>query len=182
VRALRTNEREGEARAGGRRFVIDVDWRVRAPARTAALRRAALHAAESEGFRAGRVCIAVVGRRAMAALHLRHCGAAGPTDVLTFDLGTERRRGWIEGAIVTCADVARRSARRRRIDPTRELALYVTHGVLHLAGYDDESPHGFERMHRREDELLAEAGLGAAFDAGGHEATAHRRAGRGSSR
>lgn len=44
-----------------------------------------------------------------------------------------------------------------------ELALYVVHGVLHLAGYDDRRRTDFERMHRREDELLLKAGIGRVF-------------------
>lgn len=44
-----------------------------------------------------------------------------------------------------------------------ELSLYVAHGTLHLAGYDDRTPREFARMHRREDELLDELGIGRVF-------------------
>lgn len=140
-----------------------VTWTVRSgrnAATAALLRRAALHAAAAEGFRAGELSIAVVGRRAMAGLHNRYLGLAGPTDVLSFDLGTDRRARRIEGEIVVCADVARRVAGAGTRGLARELALYVVHGVLHLAGYDDHRPRDFARMHAREDELLAETGLG----------------------
>lgn len=65
-----------------------------------------------------------------------------------------------------CADLARRNAPTR--DGTlraarQELALYLVHGILHLVGYDDRTPRGFERMHNREDELLRELGLGSVF-------------------
>ncbi len=106
----------------------------------------------------------------MAALHQRYCRRAVPTDVLTFDLGSEARSGWIEGEIVVCADVAWREAGRRvargaarRSAARAELALYVVHGVLHLTGYEDHSPRGFARMHAREDEILSELGLGRVF-------------------
>jgi len=160
----------------------------------ALLQRVAHHVAQAEGFRAGELSIAVVGARAMATLHQRHSGIAGATDVLTFDLGVDRRARRLDGEIIVCADVAaarveqgnkgtteqRDDAPRRSPVATakrggtggaipamdRELALYVAHGVLHLAGYDDHSPRDFRRMHAREDKLLTELGLGPAFSAG----------------
>lgn len=133
------------------------------------MQRAAEHSLRAEGFATGRLSIAVVGATAMATLHRRFLGRTGPTDVLAFDLGTDRRRGWIDGEVIVCADVARRRAavRGRSLQAARaELALYVVHGVLHLAGYDDRTTAGFCRMHAREDHLLSELGLGAVFGAG----------------
>jgi probable rRNA maturation factor len=113
--------------------------------------------------------IAVVGATAMATLGRRYLGLPGPTDVLSFDLGTDRHRGHVEAEIVVCADVARRRAgiRNRSLQAARaELALYLVHGILHLAGYEDHTAAGFRRMHAREDELLAALGLGLVFQAG----------------
>lgn len=138
----------------------------------ALLRRAARAAARAEGFARGRLSVAVVGARRMATLHRRHRGVAGTTDVLTFDLGTDRRRGWIEGEIIVCGDVAQQSAartlnmRQRAAAVAAELALYVVHGVLHLAGHDDGDARGFARMHAREDEILTRLGLGPVFSRG----------------
>lgn len=170
------------------RCTLRRDWRG-----AALLRRVALHVAHAEGFRGGELSIAVVGARAMATLHQRHSGIAGATDVLTFDLGVNRRERRLDGEIVVCADVAAAvvaeqgsrgageqvksaAGRAARHSPTargayidavnRELALYVAHGILHLAGYDDHSPRDFRRMHAREDALLTQIGLGAAFSAG----------------
>jgi probable rRNA maturation factor len=127
------------------------------------LRRVALAAARAEGFRRGELSIAVVGRAAMRTLHRRFMDDDSPTDVLTFDLGTDARAGALAGEIVVCADVAAAEARRRQLAFAHETALYVVHGVLHLAGYDDHAPAAFRRMHAREDELLRCAGLGAVF-------------------
>lgn len=44
-----------------------------------------------------------------------------------------------------------------------ELALYVVHGVLHLAGYDDHSTADYQRMHAREDQILRRLGWGPVF-------------------
>ncbi len=146
---------------------IDIAWRVRAerPAATL-LRRIALQAARAAGFRQGTLSVAVVGATAMTALHRRYTGQPGPTDVLSFDLGSDRRRGRLEGEVVLCATVARKSAGGPTCPAQRvraELALYLVHGILHLAGYDDHSPDDFARMHAREDELLTAFGLGPVF-------------------
>jgi probable rRNA maturation factor len=147
---------------------IGVTWRLRRSWRAEPLlRRVARFVAAAEGFRTGQLSIAVVGAQAMSTMHERYLNTAGPTDVLTFDLGCDRRRGRLDAEIVVCADVARRNAKARDIASSRrELALYLVHGVLHLAGYDDHSASAFKRMHAREDELLVGLGLGRVFAGG----------------
>lgn len=151
-------------------FVIEVAWRPRNSWRAVRLLR---HVAEytllAEGFTTGRLSVAVVGATAMATLHRRFLGLPGPTDVLSFNFDTDRRRGYIDGEIVVCTDVARQRAARwsRSLQAARaELALYLVHGILHLAGYSDRTSAGFCRMHAREDKLLSQLGLGAAYRAG----------------
>ncbi len=156
---------------------IQIAWRLRTSWQALPLlRRAARHAANAEGFHAGRLSIAVVGVRAMATLHQRYLGLHGPTDVLSFDLGCDHKEGSLDGEIIVCADVARRNAARPTLTAARaELALYVVHGVLHLAGYDDHAPRDFARIHAREDELLQELGLGPVFERGRQSSRAGRR-------
>ena len=61
----------------------------------------------------------------------------------------------------------RAAARDKTLATARaELALYLVHGLLHLAGYDDRDAAAFRRMHRREDEILATLGLGGVFQDG----------------
>jgi probable rRNA maturation factor len=159
---------------------IEMGWRLRRDWHALPLlRRVARFVAQAEGFRCGRLSVSVVGRRAMSALHLRSLGLAEPTDVLSFDYGTDRRRALLDGEVVLCADVALQRARhlaekhahsrlaaRSLMKTARaELALYLTHGILHLSGYDDQTPRRFQRMHTREDELLCALGLGPLFSA-----------------
>jgi len=129
------------------------------------LARVASHVAHAEHFARGQLAITVVGATRMARLHQQTLAIAGPTDVLTFDLGTDPAAGWLDGEIIVCAAAALRSARPRGslAGARAELALYVAHGVLHLAGYDDHTAAGFERMHKREDRLLTQLGLGPVF-------------------
>lgn len=179
-------------------IAIDVAWRLRRNWQAEGLlRQAALEVARAEGFRGGWLSIAVVGSRAMASVHERFVNIAGATDVLTFDLGTERRAGWIEGEVIVCADVAWQVAVRAlrdsgtgperaaaaRVRPVRpatiaqsfreggrnharilaaaraELVLYLVHGVLHLAGYDDLAAQQAGRMYARQERLMQRLGL-----------------------
>jgi len=111
------------------------------------------------------VHVRVVDDAEMGRLHERYRGEAGTTDVLTFDLRDQPQEP-IEGDVVVCLDEARRQAARRGHATRLEVLLYALHGLLHLAGEDDHDPAGFERMHRREDELLTAAGHGAVFRPG----------------
>jgi len=100
-----------------------------------------------------KVVVALVDDDTMAELHERYLGKTGPTDVLSFP----------HGEIVVSADTARREARKRGISPLHELVLYVVHGALHLAGYDDRKKKDENRMRAAERKILAELGYGDVF-------------------
>lgn len=106
--------------------------------------------------------LAVVDDEQMSELHGQYLGIAGTTDVLTFDLRDDPDQP-VEGDIVVCMDEARRQAGDRGHDTRLELLLYTVHGLLHLLGEDDHDPADYEKMHKREDDLLVRAGLGAVF-------------------
>lgn len=159
--------RERRSRAAPNDLIVTITWRLRKSWRAGALlRRVARHVAAAEGFHGGQLSVVVVGAAAMSALHRRYQRARSVTDVLAFDLGTDHDGGHLDAEIVLCAAVARQQARAHGgtwPEARAELALYLTHGLLHLAGYDDHTPHGFRRMHAREDALLRDVGLGAVF-------------------
>lgn len=87
--------------------------------------------------------------------YLGHCGA---TDVITFDygkpVGAPPNAAWVRGDIFICLDEAVRQGRRYRVSRKRELARYVIHGLLHLAGFDDLDPGSRRWMKSWEDRLL----------------------------
>jgi probable rRNA maturation factor len=56
---------------------------------------------------------------------------------------------------VISAETARRQARRVGVSLELELELLVTHGVLHLIGYDDRDPVEADLMHRRERDIFS---------------------------
>jgi probable rRNA maturation factor len=52
------------------------------------------------------------------------------------------------GEIVISAEQASRQARRRKRPVVEEIAFLAAHGVLHLLGYEDETPAGYREMVR----------------------------------
>lgn len=83
----------------------------------------------------------------MGALHARYLGDPAPTDVITFPGDPELGAA---GEICICAEVARTYAKKHGRDFARELTLYLLHGYLHLAGFDDRDARARARMRRAE--------------------------------
>ena len=88
--------------------------------------------------------IVLVNDKQMAALNARFHHVQGPTDVLSFDYGAD------EGELIVSLERVRAQARRFRTAPAHELALCVSHGILHLHGYDDRTLRGRRRMRAAE--------------------------------
>ena len=107
--------------------------------------------------------VALVGDKRMADLHERFMRIPGPTDVLSFPLDEDRRGRVTAGEVVVCVPEAARRAAGHGVSVRQELLLYAVHGLLHLCGYDDLTPAGFRRMHRREDRILSALGVGPVF-------------------
>lgn len=116
-----------------------------------------------------RLSIAVVPDRRLTRMHAEWLGDPTPTDVLSFDLGDEVSEA---GEIVASHTCARRTARERGVEPGRELALYVVHGILHLCGHDDHAPRDRAAMRAAETRVLA--ALGWPPDLAPHDEVAQR--------
>lgn len=63
------------------------------------------------------------------------------------------------GDVVISLPRARDQAERYGHSLERELAFLALHGVLHLLGYDHETPEAERHMHREAEMVLAEMGL-----------------------
>ena len=93
-----------------------------------------------------------------AEVHEAINGAEGPTDVITqrYDAMPGEAEG-VYGELYVNVDQALRVAPKRRgWSPTKELLLYVAHGMDHLSGADDLKPRDYDRMRRRELNWLKE--------------------------
>jgi probable rRNA maturation factor len=108
--------------------------------------------------------VALVSDRAIRALNRVFLHHDYPTDVLAFPAGggagaRAASAGRYLGDVVISVDRARVQARTAGHPLGTEIALLAVHGVLHLLGYDDHLPRQASRMARRQQMLLAEAGI-----------------------
>ncbi len=142
-------------------------------ARWEALARAVLVA---EGVRGeAELALMFVDEAAMTELNGTFMGEQGPTDVLAFPLDAEDEVGvgrspdgsstgpdrdpvtdlpMLLGDVVVCPAVAARNAPAHAGTYDDEIALLVTHGTLHVLGWDHATPEETEAMQARERELL----------------------------
>jgi probable rRNA maturation factor len=121
------------------------------------LARASQTALAAVGRPASEVEILVVDDAEIARLNGRYLGRHRRTDVLAFPLEVSDVGGGLLGQVVISAQTARRQARQVGVPVLLEMDLLVTHGILHLVGYDDRDPVEAELMHGREREILASA-------------------------
>ena len=124
------------------------------PVATRRLARAARRALAAVGRPGATLDVAVVDDAEIRRLNGEWRGIGRRTDVLAFPLETPETPGQLLGQIVLSAETARRQARRLQVPIALELDLLVTHGTLHLVGYDDRDPLEAFLMHRREREIL----------------------------
>ena len=87
----------------------------------------------------------------IADVHLRFMDIPGATDVITFD----------HGEIHISVETAHQQALEFGDSFERELMLYLIHGLLHLAGYEDASDSDRKRMDRLQQSILTEVWQGA---------------------
>ena len=93
--------------------------------------------------------IVFVGTKRMRAINKKYLGHDYATDVLAFDFGKSR-----QGEIIICPHIAAAYAKAHQTSTENEIILYVIHGILHLAGFDDHKPKDTLQMRRMEKELL----------------------------
>ncbi len=117
--------------------------------------------------------VVFVGDRRMSELHGQFMNLPTPTDVLTFPIDEDSRGRPITGEVYVCIPEARRQARIRRVPVEHEVLLYSLHGLLHLCGFDDKTDTEYRRMHRKEDQILTQLGIGRVFSGGTEGKTRH---------
>jgi probable rRNA maturation factor len=105
----------------------------------------------SGGCPPGELSIALLGDAELARLHGRFLGDPSPTDVITF---TGDPGHGLAGEVCVSVDAAARRVGRSRAALSREITLYVVHGWLHLAGYDDLRPAKKRAMRRAESRAM----------------------------
>lgn len=82
-----------------------------------------------------------------------------PTDVLSFVIDEDRKNGFLEGEVIVSAEMARDRADEFSWTAEDELMLYITHGLLHLVGYNDIEKDDADKMRQKEAEYLEKFGI-----------------------
>lgn len=91
-------------------------------------------------------------------MNIEYVGHEGITDVITFSYLTPEdlnSNTGIFAEIFICIDKAVIESKERDLTIAEELALYIVHGILHIAGYDDLNPTDIEKMRKAETECMA---------------------------
>lgn len=98
----------------------------------------------------------------MERLHVKWMDEPGPTDVLSFPMDElrpgsddEEPEPGLLGDVVLCPAVAAEQARTAGHSSQDELEMLLTHGILHLLGYDHMEPDEEQEMFGLQRRLLA---------------------------
>ncbi|MEM8867793.1 MAG: rRNA maturation RNase YbeY [Verrucomicrobiota bacterium] len=111
----------------------------------------------------GELSIVFVDDPTIAQVHADFMDDPTPTDVITFPADDSMQSA---GEIIVSVDHALARSEELSEPFSRELSLYLLHGWLHLAGYDDRNETDREAMRAAEKQALAivhSAGAGEDF-------------------
>jgi probable rRNA maturation factor len=114
------------------------------------------------------ISLVLTGQERIQELNRDYRGKDKPTDVLSFSMSEQKQEeeesGFISppdglvhlGEVIISFPQALIQASEHNHPVSREMAVLVIHGVLHILGYDHEKPEMEPVMQAREKELLAE--------------------------
>ena len=116
------------------------------------------------------VSIAIVDDTRMTELNTQFLEHNYTTDCLSFDLSDDDADSPKIFDLIVNAELATRQAELRNHPAEAELALYITHTMLHNLGFDDAEPQQAKKMHQKEDEILQQHGFGLIYDSKDNDA------------
>ena len=105
------------------------------------------------------VNVILVGTAEISALNRQFLGRSEATDVIAFDLSRQTTvpdmaEKKTAGEVYICLDVAVQAASAYSTSISHEVVLYIVHGFLHLAGYEDSTEAQSCRMRAAETEIM----------------------------
>ena len=110
------------------------------------IRETAIKVIKGENLK-GELSLTFVNDEEMIALNKKYMNRAYTTDVLSFSFDVPD----IMGDIYICVSQAERQKEGALLS---ELKLLTVHGILHLAGYDDQTENAGREMRKKEQEYL----------------------------
>ena len=118
------------------------------------IREVVLRALSSEGKKIpGEITVCFVNDRQITELNLLYLAENNPTDVIAFNNSGNKREVFADIAVST--DTACRNARIFKTTPLYEVYLYIAHGVLHILGFDDNTPRKRKIMENKAAGILS---------------------------
>jgi len=109
------------------------------------------------------VSIAIVDDAQIRRVNKQFLNKNRPTDCISFDLSDNDTNAVKSFELIVNAETAVRQAKLRGQSSEAELALYITHGLLHNLGFDDSTQKKAEKMHNIEDQILQQFGYGPVY-------------------
>ena len=110
--------------------------------------------AAAEGCTLGDVTYIFCSAQRLLTMNRQYLGHDYFTDVITFDYSDRKGSGVIAGDIFIDVETVADNARQYGVTTLQEMRRVVVHGVLHLCGQKDKTPHANAQMHRKEDKYL----------------------------
>ena len=108
------------------------------------------------------ISIAIVDDAEIRRANKQFLNRSAGTDCLSCDLSDCANEKSFE--LIVNAEEAVKEAAMRGHSSEAELALYVTHGLLHNLGFDDSTKNRAKKMHDTEDEILQQQGYGFVYN------------------
>lgn len=139
------------------RIEISTDHQVTSPINSHLVRAAVVAAAKERGFKHGNIGVRITDDATIHRINRDHLGHDYPTDVISFDYGSADAK--IEGEMVVSAETAACRATELGWPTEHELALYIVHGTLHIAGLDDLSDADRAIMRTAEQRAMISLGI-----------------------
>jgi probable rRNA maturation factor len=109
------------------------------------------------------ISIAIVNSAQIRKINKRFLNKDKPTDCLSFNLSDRNKNSIKSFDLVVNGEMAVKQANLRGHSSEAELALYITHGLLHNFGFDDSTKKQAEKMHSVEDQILQQMGFGPVY-------------------
>jgi probable rRNA maturation factor len=111
------------------------------------------------------ISIAIVDNAKIRKVNRQFLNRKSASDCLSFDLSDEQGpRSSKLFELVVNGEMAVKEANLRGHSSEAELALYITHGLLHNLGFDDSTKSDAQKIHDTEDEILREIGYGSVYN------------------
>ncbi len=108
--------------------------------------------------------IILVNSKEIEKLNNQYLNHIGVTDVISFEyskyeenhngLDNETENPEIWGDVVICPEVAIQNAAKFKTTVSKEIIRYAIHGILHLKGYNDETPEEQKLMRKMENTTI----------------------------